>query len=369
MIRLLPIFCLSFVLAGCSSCADESANADNNDDPTNNIRVEQDAGSGPCQGCFEDDVCRDGKSDTLCGAGGIACTACEGDTSCNDDGECVVPPSCTPETCDGCCTPDDVCVAGDDPTACGNGGARCSACPEGGGCVAGACTFGCGPDNCNGCCDANGECQTGSEDAVCGSGGGVCTDCRPAGAVCAGGACVDSGCAQTCAGCCDGDQCTDPATADACGADGGACVACAAGESCVEGTCTQPDGSRFDVVLISANIPPSKLSGAGWDTFGGLSDVFAYVYALDPVTDESWFESSSIRDETLTPEWNETILTDVTSAALADGLGFEFWDFDAAFDDEICVMIIEVEPAMMNGQVIETTCEDDPEMKFRWKLQ
>lgn len=211
----------------------------------------------------------------------------------------------------------------------------------------------------------------GMTDAVCGGAGGACSDCTATAAVCNGGTCVAMGCAQTCAGCCNGDECVDPVSESACGSAGGSCVACAAGDSCTGGMCVPPmmSGTGYDITLISADLPSTKRSGFGWDTFGGLPDVFAYVYADDPGTSDSWFDRSSVKVDTLTPDWNEVVLTDVSLAALADGIWFELWDEDDTFDDEICIMGFAVtDIAMAQGQVIEAICDYDPEVVWRWRL-
>jgi hypothetical protein len=79
----------------------------------------------------------------------------------------------------GCCTTAGQCVAGDMPSACGNGGNYCIDCttmsPPLGcsmqACGAEMCT------GCSGCCDTTGTCQPGVSDQACGTGGQACIDC------------------------------------------------------------------------------------------------------------------------------------------------------------------------------------------------
>lgn len=368
MTRFWPL--VTALLVGCGSCDDTASSNNGDGTPDMTLRTEEDIGAGPCQGCFDEaGDCQSGEEQQACGSGGTSCVACEAGSVCTDDGECVQPPDCQPDNCDGCCDANDECVTGDAVSACGSDGRRCSECPTDAACVAGQCELGCGPDSCNGCCDTDGQCQSGTDQETCGTGGAPCSDCTAEGTVCGGGACVTMGCAQTCAGCCDGDTCVDPVTSEQCGAAGGSCRACDEPQTCVAGMCEAPDGSRWNLILLSADVPNSKLSGAGWDTFGGLPDVIAFAYTLDPITDESWLETSEVFYNTLTPVFMDFALEGVSTAALEERLTFEFWDRDDIFDDEICVMDIVVEPSMMNGQIIETACDDDPSMTWRWKIE
>jgi hypothetical protein len=53
---------------------------------------------------------------------------------------CGTKGTCTPTTCMGCCSRDDRCLAGTEPTQCGRNGSTCNACAAGQVCASGACS-------------------------------------------------------------------------------------------------------------------------------------------------------------------------------------------------------------------------------------
>lgn len=81
--------------------------------------------------------------------------ACPGTDFCDASGQCL-PAAC--QNCDGCCTDERTCVAGNDRQACGYGG-RCEACNPEVACVNGECTCSSGVSCGQGCCstDQNGR--------------------------------------------------------------------------------------------------------------------------------------------------------------------------------------------------------------------
>lgn len=363
------VILFAFLAFGCGKCSDETSGTNNGGGEDVGVRPEQDVGE-PCFGCFDEDGnCLSGDEDSACGEGGSDCQPCEEGKTCEDDGQCVEPPSCTPETCDGCCNSDGECVDGGAVDACGKDGGGCATCPEGAGCVDGVCLLGCAADNCNGCCDGMGNCVEPTTDVACGAAGSACVDCAATGGTCAGGACVAPGCQQTCAGCCAGDMCVDQVSAQQCGANGGACVACTGEQMCNAGVCETPPGGTWDLTILSADIADYKPDGAGWDSFGAPPDVYAEAYAYDSQTGDEWYYGTSVQDDTWTPVWNEVVLEGVTTAALNEGLEFLLVDLDDFFDDDICYGFVTVQQGMMNGMIVETTCDTDPDTKWRWKLE
>lgn len=365
-VRLTMLLALSVTLAACGS--DNSTPAPVTEDA--GVRVEHDTGEGPCFGCFDlQGECQDGKADDACGGGGVDCMPCTGVTVCTDDGVCREPPPCNPDTCDGCCNAVGDCVTGDSGMACGAGGQVCAGCRDGQTCQGGRCVFGCGPDNCAGCCDSTGACVAGDADVTCGRGGAACSDCQTAGQVCGGGACVSMGCSQSCAGCCDGDQCRPGNEVTACGVNGGACGQCLGAQQCTAGACVASSGATWALDIVSADIAGSKLDGSGWDSFGGLPDVFVLGYAQDPRDQEFYWGETRLIEETLSPSWDETIATGIPEEAVQAGLFFEIWDFDAFVDDDICIFDVPGDAMAMSGQVIETVCPYDEPTKLRWRLR
>jgi hypothetical protein len=172
--------------------------------------------------CLSNTECPAG---TYCSPTGKCTYECKTDTdcsggTCNILGKCVTtqvdsgppkqdgaPNKCGPSTCAGCCV-GDVCQTGTTTSACGKGGANCTACTGSAVCTNGACTVApCGPSNCAGCCSSN-TCQTGTIVNACGKGGVACAICQ------SGQVCLQS---QTCGKCqtnkdCDANSVCSTAT-------------------------------------------------------------------------------------------------------------------------------------------------------------
>lgn len=385
--RLLAL--LAVVALMLAACGGDDVAPSEDSSSGDNVRFEQPAPAanntddGPCMGCLEDDNCRSGNTEAACGEGGAVCAACDGDEVCMD-GECTAPMSgdCGPDNCDGCCS-DGQCVTGGADDACGLGGGVCSACAASEQCNAGVCEDGvpnnnvtpdpCGPANCNGCCDAAGTCVGGTAASACGVGGGQCNDCAAAGDSCNAGVCeaAPPSCAMSCQGCCVGETCIT-ATDDAqCGAAGAACMACGANEMCSGGACvmTPPPGDRWQIVVVSAAIPSTKLNGDSWDPFGGYPDVVVGVAAEDPFLGTYDEDFTSVAVDQLNPVWNEVVLTNLTSDALANGVGFYLFDDELAIDD-ICLQLEVVDTTTINpGQNIVTTCDTDAWVDWTWRIE
>ena len=82
-------------------------------------------------------------------------------------------PSCGPQTCNGCCQADDVCVEGSSPFSCGTAGLRCDVCVASQQCMAGACTSPAGGGSATGGGLATGGgTATGGGGSAAGGGGG-----------------------------------------------------------------------------------------------------------------------------------------------------------------------------------------------------
>ncbi len=207
-----------------------------------------------CQGCCVGDLCLSGQDFTACGTGGVACQTCAAGQLCatrpTGGGLCQGTPSCGPLNCNGCCTPDGVCVEGIDSLACGTGGQACQACGAGQFC-AGDKTCrpipACGPQSCAGCCatvQGQAECVIATTAEACGKGGEACASCGP-GFGCNAGVCerAETCGPATCTGCCVGDICATGNQSAACGGGGVACSNCGAEAPprvCQGGVCELP---------------------------------------------------------------------------------------------------------------------------------
>jgi hypothetical protein len=324
-----------------------------------------------CDGCMTArGFCDPGKTATACGAGGGLCKACQGGQDCDDSGQCVDPPECTPANCTGCCDAAGKCQTGKNPMACGATGLGCEKCPEGASCPEGACVLPCGPDNCTGCCDATGQCQNGDVDTVCGKGGEACGDCSTNDQVCAIGVCIAKVCAETCTGCCDsGGNCIMNTDDAMCGKEGNACEQCGTGKTCEMGACAAAAGSLWNVVVVNGEVAPKKPDDSSWDAFGGLPDPYVVAKVTDPLTGDEFEGETDNGSGTLNPEWNETVLMGITEGVLLNGITFEYWDDDLASDDEICTVVVQPDMTTFSAQIVESTCDTDAASKFRWRFE
>jgi hypothetical protein len=251
--------------------------------------------------------------------------------------------------CAGCCT-DGVCQKGDDVAACGAGGGACESCQGGAACTGGRCTTTCGPDNCAGCCTADGTCSTAGSKSECGTGGDACTSCAGT-KTCEKGACIDPSCKATCTtGCCSGSGCQAGNTTAACGSSGNACSACGSGQTCTAGVCTLSGTATFDFIAVGARIPAKNKSGGSWDAFSGLPD------PLVKATSGAATGTSPNKPDTLTPVWNATLLTSLTSTALKASLHVDVSDADVAFDDVVGGCDIPLNGTEFDGALHTVNC-------------
>ena len=250
--------------------------------------------------------------------------------------------------CAGCCT-DGKCQTGDTVAACGSGGGACESC-QAGDCTAGKCTTTCGPDNCDGCCQPDGTCDTGKTTAACGTRGDACTACSGT-KTCESGTCIDASCKATCAsGCCSGTGCQAGNTTAACGTGGNACTACGGGQTCTANKCTTSTTATFDFLAVSAKLPAKNQSGGNWDGFGGLPD------PLVTVTSGAVNASSTNKSDTLTPTWNEKVITNLTANALKASLRIDVTDADVAFNDVVGGCAIALNGTEFDGALHTANC-------------
>lgn len=216
-------------------------------------------GTGSCAGCNSAIGCQPGNEPFACGAGGAQCVACSFGEQCVN-GACVMT-ACGPMSCAGCCT-NGFCVspANQSAIACGLGGTACARCMQGQTCANGQCATApaCGPQTCPDSCCANGQClpRQAQSRFTCGTGGQLCRQCAM-GESCTNGVCTP---APSCGpmscpnGCCDNGQCRSGNSAMACGRAGAMCQRCPMGTQCTNGTCggtTMPDAGATNPAVGS----------------------------------------------------------------------------------------------------------------------
>ncbi len=261
--------------------------------------------------------------------------------------------SCTAKNCAGCCR-NDQCQEGREGGACGAGGAQCETCSPGESCRDGRCEKPCSPDTCIGCCDGTGKCQDGTTSATCGAGGISCKACT-SGFTCSSRQCIDVSCKTTCTtGCCSASGCQSGVTQAACGKGGAVCAVCGSGRTCKAGACAIDPASLWDVIIVSAELPPSTPGGNAWDGFGGLPDPFCKAFSSEGTSSHSG--QTATENDTLTPFWGTKTLISVRASELLSSFSVEVWDADTAFNDHVGGCKIPLLPSVFDGLLMKTTC-------------
>ena len=311
-----------------------------------------------CQGCVrqtdEGELCLPGTFDEACGRAGAVCETCGEGEGC-DEGTCVDLPGCDPDNCDGCCDENDQCRTGTSLSACGNSGFECQRCTNGSTCEEGQCIIPCGPESCGGCCD-NGICtEFANTNVACGRNGESCQQCGD-NQQCDEGRCIDLTCADTCDGCCSDSTCLSGTSSTDCGFNGSACVDCGPGRLCNDGSCVLDPRSRWNLVIIEAQLSETNPNGDSWDAFGGQPDPYLMAEATNFVEE---FEGRTTTLDTQTnPFWLENVLTNVPADALTNNLTLTVFDDDAfPFDDTImAVCNTRIDEELFTGERLPVTC-------------
>lgn len=275
-------------------------------------------------------------------------------------------PACSPDNCQGCCN-GDVCEAGDSSATCGTGGNQCQACPTGASCTGGVCVLPCGPDNCQGCCDAGGNCVDGTADTACGTAGASCAPCS-ATETCSSGQCVAADCQSTCNGCCSGTTCLEGNSSSACGTGGDVCEDCGTGRACDAGSCVVDPTSRWDIVLVSADVPLYDIHQETWDPFGGLPDPYV-VFTVGGVLEAVQTDQSTVKDDATSGVWNDVVLGDVSARTIQDQFCAQVFDDDGLNEpDAMCAETCEpVEDWFFSDTLLEWPLT--PSVIVRFKIR
>lgn len=295
---------------------------------------EGDAASGAdsdeaCAGCIHEasGECLDGTLDEACGTDGEQCVVCGEGEECSEQGECVQK-DCSPSNCDTCCK-DGECVSEISDDACGSGGEQCTSCGGRAKCGSdGSC------ETCDGCWNGD-ECITEVGKENCGKDGNSCSTCG-SDQICKNGSCLEKTaqtCADSCDGYCSGSECISmtEVSDDQCGTDGEACQACGPGKSCAEpGVCSLQEGSKWDVVGVSATIDKETVEGD--PSFTGPKsnpDPWLQVEVGDTKG------RTSKKEDTYEPFWDEVTVSGQTASTLQSSTTYHLWDDDPLGKDAI----------------------------------
>lgn len=316
------------------------------------------------EGCCDGNTCVKTPKQSACGSRGAKCQACESDEKCVS-GECTAS-DC--DNCDGCCS-NGSCVSGLSGTACGRGGAECTKCGTDETCSGGSCIASeCGPDNCDGCCTANGECLTlkQQDTSSCGRYAESCKSCK-SGATCAQGVCAtaDKKCEDYCTdGCCNSQGKCIPFTSQtnsACGTDGDSCRSCSGSLHCFVGECVQE--GVFELQIISAKLPAKRPDGTEWDGVWPQDPLPDGYVSVRLATDEVYNTTSSTKDNTTTPIWNERLTTYTETQLLQTGLKFDFRESDGVGLTQVpfefidgCIVTFTPELLAANDNLVLAAC-------------
>jgi hypothetical protein len=113
-------------------------------------------------------------------------------------------------------------------------------------------------------------------------------------------------------------------------------------------------------VVEDGELPATTLSDLPWDPFG-LPDGFVELEASDGF--DSVQGTSQVVNETLTPAWNETVLSNVPARVLLGGLTVRVLDSDAPFlPNTIGACDVAVDPSMFGDVTLELDCPASPEL-------
>jgi len=308
-------------------------------------------------GCCQGDSCLPGDQKDSCGKGGQPCVACAASQKCEDQ-SC----GCSADDCKGCCE-GGICRSGLVDEACGKGGQPCQECGPGTACVLSECVSqSCNATNCNGCC-SGAACKPGTDVTDCGQGGETCKACK-AGETCSQATCVNaSQCGPgSCNGCCMGSQCLSGQSASACGSGGQPCQSCSSGQICSSGACQLDPSSSWGIVITKADIDSSK----SWDTL-----VYTEPDPYVTVTVGSTSGSTSVINNTYTPQWDEYLFSVPASEILKNGLSVEVYDDDVVTADQLmgaCSVTVPESVLLAGGGVAKDcgTAGDVKELHFQF---
>lgn len=203
--------------------------------------------------------------------------------------------------------------------ACGTGGESCKRCSEGERCIEDSCT------TCDGCWTDDGQCEDGTSVQTCGADGNACVTCGE-NETCEEGSCVEQSCSETCDGCCVDGECQDGTSDDACGTSGDSCTTCGDGLTCnTSGSCVPDPQATWDVVGVSATINKDTVDG----------DPASKPDPKLQVTVGENTASTSKKDDTFEPFWDETTVTGVTTEDIKSSMSYKMIDIDVASDDAV----------------------------------
>ena len=79
------------------------------------------------------------------------------------------------------------------------------------------------------------------------------------------------------------------------------------------GTGGPSPNAMYQLVIVSGEVPAKKVDGSSWDAFGGLPDPFLTITLATSDTAKNQTVKTSTKSDTLTPEWNETVASSLTS--------------------------------------------------------
>jgi hypothetical protein len=124
------------------------------------------------------------------------------------------------------------------------------------------------------------------------------------------------------------------------------------------GACTIDPASRWDVIVIDAELFEDDVAGEAWDPFGGLPDAYVALRADD--SPETYTGQTSVIDDTLTPFWSETVLADIPARGLlTGGLQTRVADDDAGTDDDMGTCNFSIDVSMFDDTAELLECGRD----------
>lgn len=157
------------------------------------------------------------------------------------------------------------------------------------------------------------------------------------GETCDNGTCVEESqdCSATCSGCCRGGDCFPGNADNACGANGDYCRDCQEGYTCnatVGGRgCDLDYNSRWDIIAVQATIPDRSSNGTFWDPGFSGQKADPYVKVTVDGLNQTVTEETNYEENTYSPYWSETTVSDVEAGDILYDTSYELWDYDPSY--------------------------------------
>ena len=160
-------------------------------------------------------------------------------------------------------------------------------------------------------------------------------------------------CEQTCTGCCELDQCFLGTSELRCGNDGVSCTECPAEYICQEGDCRVDPDALWRLIAVGATVNPLTADGFLWDSNGSPPDPYLEIETI--INGVPAASSTSWTGNTLTPQWNEIVLSAVHAQSVRV-VRYRMLDLDSGQPDFIGECILTLPETAFTGETVTVSC-------------